>query len=79
MKSKWYRFTVKGSGVFPLDMLRYDVCYPQEQEDAFKILESPDVRTVTLIKPVDDKNSTPTPARWQSFGWEVISLDYIVR
>ena len=76
MKSKWYQFTVRGTGTFPLDMLRYDGCYPKETKDALNIAEDCNMRTVTLIKPVDSKNNTPTFDRWKSFGWTVIDCGY---
>jgi hypothetical protein len=31
---KTVRFTVRGRGQFPFDMLRYDSCYPQSGIDA---------------------------------------------
>ena len=31
------RFTVVGTGPFPMDMLRYDCCYPARSQDAMEI------------------------------------------
>jgi hypothetical protein len=67
-------FTVTGRGTFPVDMLRYDSCWPTDTESAACILVSPDdyeewsrVRTVNL--------ATYAPAitrhRWSSFSWVV--------
>lgn len=70
-------FTVTGKGEFPLDMLRYDQCYPKrEGEDVRAVYES--VRgfshhsmpwQVTLVTV---KDSAPTVGRWESFGWSVL-------
>lgn len=70
------RFTVKGTGYFPLDMLRYDQCYPADSNDAATIgytyvnskQESRDVR---LKHTHDHKFWQPTNGRWSSFGWAV--------
>jgi hypothetical protein len=64
---------------FPIDMLRYDSCWPMRQEDVANITHSLDVRTrsdqgttMTLVSYSDTKHSAkPTEARWLSFGWRV--------
>jgi len=66
-------FTVTGRGAFPMDMLRYDICWPANEtmsnliSDAF--FHQPHRSTISLkgLKP-------PTFARWRSFGWEVVDL-----
>lgn len=72
-----HHFTVEGSGVFPFDMLRYDQCYPFDSEsvaqlDPARPLREP--RQVTLVKSVQ---YPPTEARWQSFGWRIITASAI--
>lgn len=61
-------FKVTGSGQFPYDMLRYDLCWPTSRADALKlegtIRES---RTVTLTT----CQRSITPDRWRSFQWTV--------
>lgn len=74
-KLKVTHFTVQGFGVFPVDMLRYDQCWPERTEDAIQITKRPSeyppvpppmVRLVTHgVKITND--------RWSSFGWTVIS------
>jgi len=68
-------FTVTGAGFFPLDMLRYDSCWPMEREDVEKIdnssSEVKEMRNVTLCRIVRNKNLQPTTDRWMSFGWVV--------
>lgn len=66
-------FTVEGRGSFPIDMLRYDSCWPaREGTDSFGIEASlrprsgRDKRKVTLVGLRE-----PTVGRWESFGWKV--------
>ena len=61
------KFVVKGAGRFPVDMLRYDTCYPHQPEDAAAILDK-EMRKVELVTLM---NGEPTRARWESFGWMV--------
>lgn len=78
-------FTVRGRGEFPLDMLRYDSCWPATGEDVAKIAptyelaktrEEMAVREVTLKKYVERKTSIVTSdRRWDSFHWQVIKVD----
>ena len=70
-KIKAFEFTVEGPHDFPVDMLRYDGCWPRTSEDAVAITR--DVRDgklhrVTLIS----HHRPPTVARWKSFGWDVV-------
>jgi hypothetical protein len=71
---KAWRFTVQGSRAFPLDMLRYDACYPAATSDVTKIDESqhsetraPGEVSIDLVGRVHN----PTHARWNSFGWKI--------
>lgn len=72
-------FRVRGVGPFPLDMLRYDECFPRSSEDAASIgIEHPFSlsvpREIELCKYADSKTGRLiTTARWNSFGWQVIS------
>jgi hypothetical protein len=68
-----YTFEVVGSGEFPVDMLRYDLCWPSSEQDSGLTAEAAGdhvrfkrTRYITLrgLK-------TPTVARWASFGWTV--------
>lgn len=72
-------FTVEGTGPFPFDMLRYDVCWPLRQEDtaAMERLFRPSSKGGRPVRgPVRITLATnghpPTVARWKSFGWKVI-------
>jgi len=60
-----WEFIVRGKGIFPLDMLRYDKCYP---------LKSLPRRTDTVVDVLlrVDMDRALTPERWSSFGWEIV-------
>lgn len=64
-------FQVTGTGAFPVDMLRYDLCWPATGSDSTDIQSSHlPSRTVHRI---DLKGlKLPTAARWASFGWKVV-------
>jgi hypothetical protein len=73
-------FEVTGNFQFPMDMLRYDRCFPVRSEDGSAILRSMEYGNAK--KEVDGKfrirlervtrgNPDPTAVRWYSFGWVV--------
>lgn len=76
-KHIWFVVRQRGKLGFPLDMLRYDSCYPATSEDATRIgmtlrrepcpwlLDEP--HTIELTGP-----RSPTAGRWASFGWDVV-------
>lgn len=79
--AKKFKYKVRGTADFPLDMLRYDASYPAGTEDAHSIhnnlrhcpgQDRREARTVTLIGPVE-----PTAGRWESFGWIVMSNETV--
>jgi hypothetical protein len=64
--------TVTGRGGFPLDMLRYDSCWPSSPDDVSKIHASfieRDTYSITLSRTTDSARSQWTADRWFSFGW----------
>lgn len=69
-------FEVNGRGPFPVDMLRYDMCWPKSGDDAAKLVSSDEdrasrgVRTVRMLA-----IRKPTCGRWASFGWTVVTID----
>jgi hypothetical protein len=80
MAKTWiHEATIKGSGMFPLDMLRYDSCYPKGSEDAFKIAAAIRMEDrqweVRVMKRGFDRNDKFTDGRWASFGCKVASVD----
>lgn len=72
--AKKVRYSVIGSGHFPVDMLRYDNAIPTKEADAGKIAPSKwagneafGERTVEL-----KSEFYPTEDRWNSFGWRIV-------
>lgn len=68
---EWF-LVVEGASEFPFDMLRYDACFPFEQEDSAKLQSDKyERRRVVLIRRgVND--SAGNEKRWASFGWRVL-------
>ena len=64
--SKRVIFIVEGRGTFPVDMLRYDCCYPSGSKDAAALLTKEPRRVVLIGERI-------TAARWKSFLWNVTS------
>jgi hypothetical protein len=67
----FYRYKVSGTGLFPVDMLRYDGAYPASSEAVSamgtgKFQANVERRTVELCS-----YRPPTNDRWASFGWMV--------
>lgn len=65
-------FAVEGRGDFPLDMLRYDRCWPRYEAEIYKFTRTDfsgraPVRNINL-----EGLKRPTEARWESFGWRVV-------
>lgn len=70
-------FTVEGSRQFPLDMLRYDACWPAGSEDVDKVAttrDDPDYRTARRVR-LTSQTRAITPDRWASFGWKVVKQE----
>jgi len=76
-------FTVEGTNVFPVDMLRYDSCWPVTSEDAVQIgsairrdhFGTNPRRSIRLMT----ENHEPTTKRWASFGWTVTNYEKMKR
>ena len=70
------RFKVAGANDFPLDMLRFDRCYP-ESERATHTMTYPldEQRTVELCQTHDAAEAPHiTKDRWASYGWPVVDI-----
>jgi hypothetical protein len=75
------KFLVTGSGRFPIDMLRYDRCVPATEGDSNGISHggipsNTHGRTIGLIRYSVAGMSGPNEARWKSFGWRVMRVEY---
>ena len=63
---------------FPIDMLRYDRCYPYTKDDSRKISE--DMRTIDetgnlesiTVSRADSEIWKPATERWKMYGWDVV-------
>ncbi len=74
------RFTVKGNNTpFPIDMLRFEECWPASVQDSTKISNSFGFRhgrrvrwELTLLS---GRDTAPTTDRWLSFAVEVVSVE----
>ena len=78
VKKTAHQFAVLGRGEFPMDMLRYDRCYPKREKDTVT-MRSDGLREVMLLKTINWGHSeasgpvwVPTVGRWNSFGWAVL-------
>ena len=75
MPNKDFIFEVTGNihSEFPIDMLRYDACWPATEIDAGIIQETFHNRAERADKPQVRlrSNQEPTPARWESFTWKI--------
>lgn len=64
--------TFEGTGPFPTDMLRYDQCWPYDQEDSRFDPDMPFGKThrVTVVKYSDRADGRQWSLdRWKSFRW----------
>lgn len=72
---KLYIHTAKatGRGQFPIDMLRYDRCYPESESDSAQIQYDRSERSVTVVALTYSKfvGAAWTPKRWESFMWRL--------
>lgn len=69
-------FTVEGHGRFPVDMLRYDCCFPLSGDDAENIIAHSAEESEHSLRKVRLVSNTlwrPTVDRWSSFGWVVLA------
>jgi hypothetical protein len=64
---------VGGQGSFPLDMLRYDRCFPMKEAGpygCYGIAEPTDYAPLRFVLlGTDQGRKAWTPDRWRSFGW----------
>ena len=75
MKMAHYKFTVEAlhSIGFPIDMLRYDGCFPDTSEDSVLIsYQHPKKGASVTLRKVGTVHWTPTTERWRSFGWNIV-------
>jgi len=73
---KWHQTaTYRGNRYFPIDMLRYDSCWPRSPGDVSNIALtfSPefhnDTLTICVARIAARKSDAWTDDRWKTFGW----------
>lgn len=70
--SEWprvlYLYKVRGTFHFPLDMLRYDACWPGSSEAVSAMAADGGGEVVVELH----SYKHPTEDRWKSFGWIVL-------
>jgi hypothetical protein len=66
-------FTVEGDGRFPVDMLRYDACWPHWEQDAYAITND-DYSERRRVVLETHRAAAPTARRWESQGWRVVGI-----
>ena len=79
MARKYFQtFTVESTFSFPIDMLRYDSCFPHTERDSGEITDSITSFkgfSVEVGRYVKYKNIQPTIARWESFNCKVSKVE----
>jgi hypothetical protein len=77
--SKLYRYTVRGRGSFPFDMLRYDAAWPTSNGASELSLLASRPGVARLIQNSVEllSHSKPTVGRWNSFGWYVGEVETV--
>lgn len=73
---------VEGPGVFPFDMMRYDNCCPDAEQDSARIERATHRRYRVVLRRYSLNGGPATWERWESFGWTVVgdsSSEHLVR
>ena len=70
-------FTVQSGGPvdFPVDMLRFDNCFPADTESALQICGAGARATYKARQVNLATDAVVHPGRWASFGWHVVEMD----
>jgi hypothetical protein len=63
-----YKYLVRWSGRFPMDMLRHDEAHPMEDAEIIAQSLNPETRVRGVHEVWLIGNITPTVGRWASFG-----------
>ena len=71
----YHKATIKGHGAFPLDMLRYDSCSPERQQDVTAMRNEEFEGFSVQVAAISDRKEHWTVARWESFGCKVVSIN----
>lgn len=63
-------FAVEGPTPFPIDMLRYDSCWPASEYDSADLQRVRDADRISIVL-ATNSHSAPSVDRWRSYGWSV--------
>jgi hypothetical protein len=67
----WHRIEVTGRGKFPIDMLRYDQCFPLYDSDT-EIMRHPiNEPQIVALGHWGPSSWKPTASRWKGYHWTV--------
>jgi hypothetical protein len=71
------RFTVSGSGNFPLFMLHFSKCYPATSSDAEKLSYAipTQAREQIIMLETNAPLSVGAPHLWKAAKWPIVSTD----
>ena len=72
-----HKFKVRGQRAFPIDMLRYDRCWPATRQDSRQIerfvkQEGDATGCVGLLSVSEESHWRPASDRWRTFGWPML-------
>ena len=67
----WHRIEVTGRGKFPIDMLRYDQCFPLYNSDTEIMRHPEDELQIVALGHWGASIWTPTEWRWKALRWPV--------
>lgn len=79
---------VEGEGHFPVDMLRYDHCWPASSDDAVSVGSYAMERKTVMVTNIHyvhgntrkiECSEAFTVDRWRSFGWHVQGTSFTHR
>ena len=80
---KKFQYVVEGGpyATFPIDMLRYDACYPANPAAVDGVAFDPGIRQMVGERKSRQvtlrSDREPTVGRWESFGWRVVRSEGI--
>jgi hypothetical protein len=66
------RYIVRGALSFPIDMLRYDSCWPASEGDSTIIHSTIAYENKGAVEVTVFARAPLTVGRWESFGWSVL-------
>lgn len=77
MRKAICEFTVSGKGYFPLDMLRYDSCWPADGDSVSNLTFIPveqEISKEEIREVILHTYGGVTMGRWLSFSWPVTDM-----